>query len=274
MKLTIKEDYNMFFVSSIYEKLTDTKYLIPLTEANLNRIINGHDKMGYIVASASRQDLWLIDKNGERVVTSDADDCRKYRVIKQLEPDTQEHVDANNKRSKELVSYLRKNNYSYVPVYGGYREDGQTLANVEKSFIVLPYNIKTGEYVDFSKCVSDIMNICKKFNQDSILIKYPDADPTYYSCDDGSKISKFYGTTINDLTKQAFTSLKKWDDIDFRSKTQRDKKVKPEFTKGKPQRFSHDLEFESFQLCLNSFPGQNSELQRRSLLGEMVRFYK
>lgn len=187
---------------------------IKLTEANLNRVVNGHDKMGYVIISSSRQDIWVYNDNIYY------EDPNRFGSTK-VEIDSQLHTDINNIAYKKLKNKIASLGYSYIPVYGGFKEKGQQKANVEKSLIVMPFNIKSGTYTDFDKFVNDMFDIAgpNGYHQDSILIKYPDKNPQYYSCwtQKPEEGIMFTGTSLNDITKEYFTALKKWSDISKKS---------------------------------------------------------
>lgn len=231
---------------------------IILTEANLNRVVNGHDKMGYAILSASRQNLFKTP-DGE-IYSVPSGETKHSKEDIELVPGSKEHTDANNIRTKSMLSYLKKNNYSYVPVYGGYKEQGQEKASVEKSFIVLPYDRNSGEYRDFNTFAKDLLQMAwTDYQQDAILIKYPDKAPVYYDCKTRCPIgSSFSSTTLNDVTKEYFTALKKWWDIS--------NKDADSFVKGKPQRFTFE------EAYMNDYPNSISEHRIRSSKGELVRF--
>lgn len=102
-----------------------------------------------------------------------------------------------------------------------------------------------------------MFRLANYFNQDAILIKYSDKNPRYYNPKTGlpSDVYEFKGTSLNDITKEYFTALKKWDDIS----------KKNNFMGGKPQRFT-------FECYMNDFPKSIAEHRIRSNSGELVRF--
>ncbi|MBO7696672.1 MAG: DUF3293 domain-containing protein [Methanobrevibacter sp.] len=158
---------------------------VKLTEASLNRLVRGHDKDGYAVLSASRN-----------------------------ERSTEE----NNKKFEELKKDIKSLGYSYVPVFGGYietTESGERVPVYEKSLYVLPFR-KDGaggiENKDFNKFVEDMFKLGNKYNQEQILLKYADKSPAYYGVSSKNRDMEFTGkTSFNDIKQDYFTSLKKWD---------------------------------------------------------------
>ena len=230
--LVLNEDYN-YDSSILYNRKK-----IPLTEANLNRIIKGHDNSGYAIISACRQTL--TDNNGNEIPQG-----------------SQRHTDENNIRTKELRRKLYFKGYSFIPVFGGYQEEGHDKPTMEKSFIVYPFDrYHKTQIDDFNEFVNDIFDLGKEYEQDAVLIKYPNKNPAYYECDTRKKApwsDDFKGVALNDVTKEYFTALKKWNN---------------DFDKDKPQRRT----FEGFYLneCATSIPDHRI----RSGNGELVAFYK
>lgn len=208
------------------------RHYIPLTEANLNRIIKGHDSTGYGVLSASRANL---------------------------------SKEENDKRTKELKSKINSLGYSHVPVLGGYREEGEPKASLEKSLIVYPYNLKTKEYADLNKFKDDLVELGKHYNQDTVMIKEPDKNPTYIRCADRQADMEFDdGYTTNDTEEPFFTALKKWSDSSLNRKNH-------DWNKGKPQRFTlkSNAVFEAY---IDQQPMSiTSEVPPRYALGELFK---
>ena len=246
-------------LNQLYENDEETNNVgfIELTEANLNRVVNGHDKMDYVILSASRQNLYKTPSGNIYSVPSG--EMKHNNNDKELKPGSKEHTDANNVRNKELLSFLRSNHYAYVPVYGGYKEEGQEKASIEKSFIVLPYDWSSGKYLDFNTFAKTLLKESwGKYQQDAILIKYPDRKPDYYDCKTGKPQGlELTSVVLNDLTKEYFTALKKWGDIS--------NKDSGSFTQGEPQRFT----FEAFYM--NDYPNTMNEHRIRRNKGELVR---
>lgn len=194
-----------------------------LDESTLNRLIKGHDKDGYVIISASRGDKTPYE---------------------------------NNRRFDELKGKVWSLGYSYVPVFGGYKEDdfGEVF---EKSLFVLPKN-KRSDTIDLEKFFSDMKELGKEYEQDSILVKYPDENPRYFELSTGKLGVPFDGELLlNDVTQQYFTALKKWNTDKYGDRI-----------KGKPQRYT----FTTNEVYLREQPKTISEAHRRSLLGEIV-FY-
>lgn len=196
---------------------------VKLTEATLNRLVKGHDKDGYIILSASRGDKTEVE---------------------------------NNRRFEELKQKVWNLGYSYIPVFGGYSEEehGEVF---EKSLFVLAKNKKEAE-VDFDKFVEDMTEIGSSYEQDSILVKYPDKAPMYLNLSTGEFDRPFDGDIkLNDITQMYFTALKKWNADKYGDKIQ-----------GKPQRYTYTFK----EVYLSEQPKTISGAHRRSSNGEIV-FY-
>lgn len=189
--------------------------LLKLTEANLNRISKGHEKNGYCILSASRH----------------------YYSEQE-----------NNLRAKKLVSKLRSKHYSYIPVYGGYKEYGAEKPSIEKSFIVYPYDIHSHEQLDWDTFEQDIIDIGIEFEQDSILICRPNSKPYYKGLKREVEDSECYSSvTLNDVTKDYFTAIKKRSDMSLNRKNR-------SWEEGNSQRFTFEDEDLIPELYLDPYP--------------------
>lgn len=187
-------------VMSIYCGITSNGCKPMLLEKiTINRILAKHGNNGFIVISANRAD---------------------------------KPHDENVKNTKELRNRIAKQGYSYLPVYGGYRntQTGEE-ADYEPSFLVFNYN-ENGESRDMKKLVELTKLWCGDYEQDCAYVKLPDKDPVYI--DRNGKITNKRESdkvAINDPTKEFFTSLT-------------DKHPLPG---EKPvRRFSSDIEFPDF----------------------------
>lgn len=204
-----------------------------LDESTLNRLVSGHDKDGYVIISASRG-----DKTAEE----------------------------NNKRFSELKSKVNKYGYSYIPVFGGYKEEdnGEVL---EKSLFVLPYNRVLGTKVEpeyFDDFLSSMIDLGKYYNQDSILVKTPTDKPKYLDLSTMEYDKPFDGELkLNDIAQVYFTSMKKWNTDKY-----------GDTIKGKPQRFTYTQTENLTNVYLMEQPKTINEAHRRSLLGEIIYYDK
>ena len=221
-----------------------------LNEANLSRIKGFHNDAGYIIISASRA---MIYKDGTPVARKDMESVSEDELLS-----GSALASCNNKRTVELKKEIISNNFSFIPVYGGFKEVGTDApSEYEKSFIVCNFDRK-GTPADMDKLVSKGIEWGKEFDQDSILVKRPNETPKYIitnpEADNIGDIDfEFEGNyTLNDVTQMYFTALKKLS-------TEPDS---PEF-KGKAQRFT----FEG--VYLNPAPDSVQAATKRFLTNEL-----
>lgn len=181
-----------------------------LDEANLNRIAKGHDKDGYAILSASR---------------------------------AQNSEERNNFLTNQLRKALRDKRYSYISVYGGYKEYGQPKASLEKSFVVFPYDMQNHKKLDFETFKNDMINLATPSlrdkslssdeDQDSILICEPGGKPHYINLKDDTDLDdlEFNSVEFNNTDNEFFTAIKKWNDSSLNRKGHN-------WDNGKPQRYT------------------------------------
>ena len=208
----------------------------PITESSVNRIINKHGKEGMAIISANRS------SGGDK-----------------SEKDRNETNRINKKNTKDLIKDIKASGFSYIPVYGGYRGTDDVIDDYEPSFIITAFN-RDGDKQEINKLYNFAIEMCGKYNQDSILFKAPNEAPNYYD-KNGVKIntSSSNNTITNDLTQEFFTSLIKTQNIDNDN---------PERSK----RFTYDIQFEgkSYGIYLNPGPATYNERVRRRGCGELL----
>lgn len=172
---------NQIFSSTISECIVNEKYISigRMIESNIRLydLIKGkHAEKGYCIVSACRGD--------------------------------KTHAE-NNARTKDLARTIKDAGYSYMPVYGGYIEDdsGEVL---EASFVIFNYDNR-GNSGDFEDLKSFAIEMCGKYNQDSVLVCEPGSVPTYYDRN-GNIVSapehSSNNVKINDKSEPYFTELK------------------------------------------------------------------
>ena len=62
----------------------------------------------------------------------------------------------------------------------------------------------------FEDLITDCMKWASEFNQDTILVKAVNEKAKYINCKTGETEIEFSGVTLNDISKQYFTALKKY----------------------------------------------------------------
>lgn len=178
-------------IPSFYEGTNNRSLPVPLSETNAQRLINRHSDNGYIIISA----------------------CRGWSDFG-LDPDNladKETLNYKNKiRTKSLQNDIQSFGFSYTPCYGGFVENLGTENEdtvYEKSFIV--YARKKDGSVDFDLLKRFGLDMCDKYNQDSVLIKTPGDMPAYYNRNGGIECQFDGDIAFNDITKTYFTDLYK-----------------------------------------------------------------
>ena len=202
----------------------DNEYpLQKLNEETLSRIINKHGTDGYIIVSANRSG----------------------------QPN-----EINNKNTRNLIIDLKNSHYGYFPVYGGYHGTDGIVDSYEPSFIVFNHKKGSGELGDFSDLKLLAIQLCGKYNQDSVLIKEPNERP-YYVNRNGDIVGKATSDDVdlNNPKNEYYTSLIKTNNLDYDN---------PDRLK----RFSFPMEFECY---MNPCADTLNELRRRKEgFGEIV----
>lgn len=78
----------------------------------------------------------------------------------------------------------------------------------ERSFVVYNHH-KDGRVGDFDELYDFALEMCNKYNQDSILVKSPDGNPEYVT-KEGNVVFRFGGdASFSDLSQEYFTGLHK-----------------------------------------------------------------
>lgn len=241
--MKIKETKLIEIIKDSIKKALNEKYytytetnkspLIPILEkSNAKRLIDKHTKDGYVILSASRG---FYDFNLDQ---DNFSDIQKHNAI-------------NNKRTKELVKDIQNANFSYTLSYGGFIENmnkDNPEEVYEQSVIVYPYK-KDGTY-NFEELYDFALEMCKKYGQDSILVKEPNENAKYVK-QDGSIDFSFDGDMkFNDISQKFFTDLHK----------NTNKKIKKD---SRPTRFTFT---ESY---ISQIPQSYGERHNRYLKGEI-----
>lgn len=166
--------------------------MVSINEGNASTLINKHSKSGYVIISACR---------------GGAD----FNLNPNIPQDKQKLSAINKERSGELVSLIRKAGFTYTPAYGGFIENkGEpNQENVyERSFIIYPYD-RSGHLIPFENLKDFALNMCKKYNQDSVLVKEPNKQPVYLKSDGSIDFEFSNEIAFNDLMQTYFTDLHK-----------------------------------------------------------------
>ena len=227
-------------------KIDGVDYML-MTQANLSRIVNNRDELGYALITAYRSEIYK-DKNGDYSLA----EKDGYKLI----TNPREIEQVNEVNTKNLKLDIKNKKYTYMEVFGGYVQEGRPETLWEKAFIVFPL-IPTlsinKETADFNKFSNDVIgwtqNDDNGFNQDFALVRFPNKNPKLFGKDRKPINNKgITGTTLYDVLYEYFTALKDFD---------KDKSKKFTFTN---------------ELYIREFPATINEHRRRSMGGELVRF--
>lgn len=166
--------------------------LVSLNESNAKRVLDKHSKSGFIIISPCR---------GYSDFNIDVEDNDAKQQLNRI----------NNDRIKKMISIIKKTDYSYMPVYGGFIENIDTEYEehvYERSFIIFNKD-KKGNEVGLDKLFDLGIELCKKFNQDSFLFQKPGEHPKYYDKDGNLDFECGDKVEFNDFTQQYWTDLHK-----------------------------------------------------------------
>ena len=114
-------------------------------------------------------------------------------------------------KMKEMISTIKSRKYSYMPIYGSFREnigEENETQTFEKSFVIFNYNNKQHcEVGEFSKLIQFAIDLTQQFNQNSFLYCEPNKNLKYAKTD-GTTIAEYEtDAPFNDLTKEYWTYL-------------------------------------------------------------------
>jgi hypothetical protein len=120
----------------------------------------------------------------------------------------------NDENTKSLIRDLRQSGFSYLPTYGGYRAENGVEDDYEPSFVVFNYDTK-GNARDFDDLKQFALAMCKKYDQDSVLVKAPEQVPVWLDRD-GNKANARESEKYwkNDPKQPYFTSFKSKDAVE------------------------------------------------------------
>lgn len=137
------------FLKEYYPNTFNNAQKCAITEANAKNLIDKHSKDGYIIISPCRgYDDFNLDSNNPN--------------------DKQKLAEINKKRIREFIDILKKTNFSYTPVYGGFIENkGEDTEEqvYERSFIVYVQD-RAGKVNPIDNLYNFGIEMCNKFNQD------------------------------------------------------------------------------------------------------------
>ena len=213
---------------------------VPLTEANLNHIMKNAENNGIIIISANRGNIISNNPNidlskdfrnyciNNNIINDDQPKDVQYRILEDKKLQEDWLSKRNKLEYKKLHQMIKQSPYSYSKVFGGFKEDDNTNAVYEQSFIVYCVDRK-GNQLPYDKLFEFGKELCKLFKQESFFGQAPGEAPNHYDLNGeiqnttSSKMVKF-----NRREEQYFTTskMKKGDNA---------------------QRFTNDIIYECYQ---------------------------
>lgn len=172
-------------------------YFDSLNESSLKRVLKHQNDFGMVMISASRR--FEDVKSDVASMFPDYSD-----LIENEEPDVSTGLPVDETVLRCFNKYLEKRNNSlrkdieslglgYIRTVGGFREGDVDV--VEMSFLI-PY-AKTN--MTITEFVGEFLKLCAKYNQDSILVKYPEDDHVFYVDRNGNEDMVFDSFRYNDM---------------------------------------------------------------------------
>jgi len=189
-KKIVKQVNNEPTLNEIYSTKNISK-IIPLTETNAKRLIERHITNGFAIVSACR---------GGADFGLDTNNLKEKMQLSNI----------NKIRTKEMINLIIEKGFSYTLSYGGFIENQgeDNEENVYERSCIIYAEKKNGE-VDSQGMYMLALEICRKYNQDSVLVKMPNDNPQYIT-QDGNVDMVFNGDiAFNDLAQIYFTDLHK-----------------------------------------------------------------
>ena len=153
--------------------------LIPISESTFKSLFDRHNKTGWVIVSANRSE------------------------------DEERTRDINVSQYMKLRKELDESPFSYVPTWGGFLEHGRDTVNPEPSFIVYPDKTGKdgGDNNNFKDLLGFALGACKRYGQDSIMVKYPEHYP-----DDPDREDKTFWLRADGTIDSRFNNDPIWDD--------------------------------------------------------------
>ena len=245
-KITLNEVSNDGMINEVQ------RYVMPLTESSLNRIMK-HGDNGMIIISACRSE---VDSSDPELSLRDEfeKDAEFVGGLKSIDSDALYDFEhdwlkrRNARKDKELLQDIQEAGYSYTPVYGGYKGRDSVQSSYEPSYIV--YNYYTdGHPGDFDDLKQFACQMCAKYGQESVYVQAPGEAPKYLDKD---------GNKTNRKSSKNFKFNR--DQEEYFTTTSRDKT--------NPQQFTADIRFNECYISLR--PACYTERMRRTKQGEYI----
>ena len=183
---------------------TVRRNLMPLSEASINKMLQHASEGGMIGISANRSAIRSTDPRLDLTDEFEADMRNRYGSVDMIDSDAlMGEMDAwlrerNARRDRELKNDIKSAGYSYTPNFGGYHGNDQVVDSYEPSYVVYAHD-RSGALVDFQELVEFGLEMCRKYDQESVLVKGPGDEPPRYLDAEGNEVDMSLqgGYTIN-----------------------------------------------------------------------------
>jgi len=184
-------------------------YFKPLNEVKLNRIVDYHFKNGFITISSERYIPIVNFLNGQEETEENLNNAKLRRT---------EYL---NKLRTELMSDIKSSGRVYIPLQGGFIENGKEV--IESSFLVPRIETDiTNNGISNDPLFKLGENLCGKYDQYSFLYKAGGDNnlSCFYDRNGNADGVEFNALTLNDITQIYFSKLHK----DYRIKKHDEKR--------------------------------------------------
>ena len=183
---------------------TVERNLMPLSETSINKMLQHASEGGMIGISANRSAIRSTDPKLDLTAEFEADMEDRYGSVDRIDSDAlmgemEDWLRVRNARcDRELKNDIKSAGYSYTPNYGGYHGKDHVVDSYEPSYIVYAHD-RSGKLVDFQELVEFGLEMCRKYGQESVLVKGPGDQPPRYLDGDGDEVDMPLdgGYTIN-----------------------------------------------------------------------------
>lgn len=195
-------------MGDIKSKISPFGGLRLLSEANLNHIMKNAEQNGIIIISANRDSIESDVPNAD--LSSQYNSFLQENNLTDSEELRDKWLTNRNKQAyKSLYDVVRKSNYSYSQVYGGFKGTDNVTAKYEPLFLIYSVD-RQGNQLPFDELFELGKKLCLDFKQESFFAQAPGQAPNYYGADgekQNATSSKF--VKFNRENEPYFTTAKK-----------------------------------------------------------------
>lgn len=167
-KIIRERKYNFLDVVYGWSGVNNQK-MIPLNEISMSRLLGKQFKGAFAIVSASS--------------------CRKT-------------PEENDMCAKDMYSTIRNSGFCFIPAFGGFSEidikTGEQVNYTYETLAIILCHDKDGKEIPFQRLYDFVINLGKKYEQESVLIKSPQENPEYIVTT---------ARELNDLTQMHFANM-------------------------------------------------------------------